>query len=264
MSSATAPAAPADAGAGAPMAEDRKALAASHATGAVAAGPHPLIKTVGKTVGWARAPPVVIVTSGAASPGGRSLSPTTSNASSDAASAATNGDEAVLVVPAVLPAAKRGAEPGEIQAAAPPPPSPEPAAQAAAAATAAAVVDLAPRSLPRLYLSHEHPAVLVAQAGALRAPPPRGGARALRDYVLMPLALPLLAAYWAAALAAALAAAFLIWPSLLLAQRLYWACPFIPRIFEVGRAPLAGAGAGGRRGPGLLELLGGELAPALR
>jgi hypothetical protein len=52
------------------------------------------------------------------------------------------------------------------------------------------------------------------------------------NYVLIPLALPLLALYWLVALLLGLAASWMVWPSLLLAQRLYWACPFIPFIWR--------------------------------
>lgn len=62
------------------------------------------------------------------------------------------------------------------------------------------------------------------------------GGRSIRwklvNYLIIPLALPLLAAWWLLALLLAAAATFSIWPSLLLAQRLYWACPFIPHIFN--------------------------------
>ncbi|WIA13844.1 hypothetical protein OEZ85_002418 [Tetradesmus obliquus] len=51
------------------------------------------------------------------------------------------------------------------------------------------------------------------------------------NYCIIPLALPLLAAWWLLALLLAAAATFSIWPSLLLARRLYWACPFIPCIW---------------------------------
>jgi hypothetical protein len=51
------------------------------------------------------------------------------------------------------------------------------------------------------------------------------------NYCIIPLALPLMAAWWLLALLLAAAATFSIWPSLLLAHRLYWACPFIPHIF---------------------------------
>eukprot|EP00882_Tetradesmus_deserticola_P013264 GHRQ01014068.1.p1 GENE.GHRQ01014068.1~~GHRQ01014068.1.p1 ORF type:complete len:420 (+),score=66.51 GHRQ01014068.1:481-1740(+) len=51
------------------------------------------------------------------------------------------------------------------------------------------------------------------------------------NYCIIPLALPLLVGWWLLALLLAAAATFSIWPSLLLARRLYWACPFIPYIF---------------------------------
>jgi hypothetical protein len=54
----------------------------------------------------------------------------------------------------------------------------------------------------------------------------------LLNYCTIPLALPLLAAWWLLALLLAVAATFSIWPSLLLARRLYWACPFIPCIWD--------------------------------
>lgn len=54
----------------------------------------------------------------------------------------------------------------------------------------------------------------------------------LVNYVLIPISLPLLAVYWVVALLLGLLASFMVWPSLLLAQRLYWACPFIPYIWR--------------------------------
>lgn len=54
----------------------------------------------------------------------------------------------------------------------------------------------------------------------------------LVNYVLIPVSLPLLALYWLSALLLGITASFMIWPSLLLAQRLYWACPFIPYIWR--------------------------------
>jgi hypothetical protein len=54
----------------------------------------------------------------------------------------------------------------------------------------------------------------------------------LVNYVLIPVSLPLLAAYWLLALLCGMMASFMIWPSLLLAARLYWACPFIPYIWR--------------------------------
>jgi hypothetical protein len=52
------------------------------------------------------------------------------------------------------------------------------------------------------------------------------------NYILIPACLPLLAAYWLLALLMGLLASCMVWPSLLLAQRLYWACPFIPFIWQ--------------------------------
>jgi small neutral amino acid transporter SnatA (MarC family) len=58
----------------------------------------------------------------------------------------------------------------------------------------------------------------------------------LLNYCVIPLAMPLLAAWWLLALLLAAAATFSIWPSLLLARRLYWACPFILCIWaKLGR-----------------------------
>jgi hypothetical protein len=54
----------------------------------------------------------------------------------------------------------------------------------------------------------------------------------LVNYVLIPASLPLLATYWLLALLCGVMASFMIWPSLLLASRLYWACPFIPYIWR--------------------------------
>lgn len=54
----------------------------------------------------------------------------------------------------------------------------------------------------------------------------------LINYVIIPVSLPLLAVYWLSALLLGVIASFMIWPSLLLAQRLYWACPFIPYIWR--------------------------------
>ncbi|KAI8470466.1 MAG: P-loop containing nucleoside triphosphate hydrolase protein [Monoraphidium minutum] len=215
----------------------------SSATGASApaaepappAAPKPLATAaVGAAV--AAAPrAVVTVAAGGDSPG---LSPAPSSAASESAAAAEDAaaaaaaaedaaataaaGEAVLVIPTAPPPAKPSALPFSPRAA-------EAREQAeAAAAGAGAAAAAARRALPRLYLSHEHPAVLAAQAGSHPTPPRRGWAAR----VAMPLALPLLLVYWAAALAAALGAALLVWPSLLLARRLYWACPFIPAIWR--------------------------------
>jgi hypothetical protein len=54
----------------------------------------------------------------------------------------------------------------------------------------------------------------------------------LVNYVLIPISLPLIAVYWLLALLLGLLASFMVWPSLLLAQRMYWACPFIPYIWR--------------------------------
>lgn len=54
----------------------------------------------------------------------------------------------------------------------------------------------------------------------------------LVNYVIIPVSLPLLAVYWLAALLLGVTASLMVWPSLLLAQRLYWACPFIPYIWR--------------------------------
>lgn len=54
----------------------------------------------------------------------------------------------------------------------------------------------------------------------------------ITNYVVIPACLPLFAAYWALALLVGVAASWMVWPSLLLAQRLYWACPFIPHIWR--------------------------------
>ncbi|GBF88784.1 hypothetical protein Rsub_01685 [Raphidocelis subcapitata] len=117
---------------------------------------------------------------------------------------------------------------------------------AAAAAKPAPRAAFAAAPLPRLHLSHEHPAVLAAESRPRPpAPPPRRPLRTLaRVYLLSPLLLPLAAALWLAALAAGLAAALLVAPSLALARRLYWACPFIPYIWRgPARARFGRAGA---------------------
>lgn len=57
----------------------------------------------------------------------------------------------------------------------------------------------------------------------------------LINYVIIPAALPLIAVYWLVALLLGLLASWMVFPSLLLAQRLYWACPFIPHIWSSPR-----------------------------
>ena len=52
------------------------------------------------------------------------------------------------------------------------------------------------------------------------------------DYVLMPLLLPFLAAWYLLAYLCAILGTLLIVPSVLLANRLYWCCPFIPHIWK--------------------------------
>lgn len=54
----------------------------------------------------------------------------------------------------------------------------------------------------------------------------------LRNYVLLPALMPLLAAWWLLALAAAMCVTLTVLPSLLLARRLYYACPFIPHMWR--------------------------------
>ena len=61
---------------------------------------------------------------------------------------------------------------------------------------------------------------------------PRDWKWKLVNYVIIPAALPLFAAYWLLALLLGVLASCMVWPSLLLAQRLYWACPFIPYIWR--------------------------------
>jgi hypothetical protein len=70
-----------------------------------------------------------------------------------------------------------------------------------------------------------------AKATAERAPV-RDWRWKLVNYVIIPVSLPLLALYWLVALLLGVTASFMVWPSLLLAQRLYWACPFIPYIWR--------------------------------
>ena len=62
----------------------------------------------------------------------------------------------------------------------------------------------------------------------------------LRRHLALTLMLPLFAIYWALAHLLAWLITFTVIPSHLLAQRLYWACPFIPFIFR-GMGPVAGA-----------------------
>lgn len=83
------------------------------------------------------------------------------------------------------------------------------------------------------------PATTAADASETAREPAAAAAPARRswqwnavNYVLIPLALPLLALYWLVALLLGVAASWMVWPSLLLAQRLYWACPFIPFIWR--------------------------------
>jgi len=68
--------------------------------------------------------------------------------------------------------------------------------------------------------------------GGADAAPQRTWRWKLVNYFVIPAALPLLAAYWLLALLLGVVASFMVWPSLLLAQRLYWACPFIPHIWR--------------------------------
>jgi hypothetical protein len=70
-----------------------------------------------------------------------------------------------------------------------------------------------------------------AKAAAERAPV-RDWKWKLVNYAIIPVSLPLLAVYWLVALLLGVTASFMVWPSLLLAQRLYWACPFIPYIWR--------------------------------
>lgn len=56
--------------------------------------------------------------------------------------------------------------------------------------------------------------------------------RLLFNYVLMPPAIPFLALYWLVSFVIAVAATLCIVPSVMLAKRLYWACPFIPYIWS--------------------------------
>lgn len=51
------------------------------------------------------------------------------------------------------------------------------------------------------------------------------------DYTIIPLILPFVGLWWLVAFIAGWLATFAIIPSALLAQRLYWACPFIPHIW---------------------------------
>lgn len=59
----------------------------------------------------------------------------------------------------------------------------------------------------------------------------------LVDYILMPLALPVFGLWYALAFLCGWLASFAILPSYILAQRLYWAIPFIPHIWKKMGAP---------------------------
>lgn len=69
-------------------------------------------------------------------------------------------------------------------------------------------------------------------------PPPAGGLwqrswMLLWNAVLVPLILfPLFVVHYALATLLGVCAALLVAPSYLLAQRLYWACPFVPHIWR--------------------------------
>lgn len=56
-------------------------------------------------------------------------------------------------------------------------------------------------------------------------------AASLLDYTIIPLLLPFVGLWWLLAFLAGWVLTFTIIPSALLAQRLYWACPFIPHIW---------------------------------
>lgn len=55
--------------------------------------------------------------------------------------------------------------------------------------------------------------------------------RPVRDYVVLPLAMPVLLLYWWAMHLLAWLLTFAVLPSYALAQRLYWACPFAAEVF---------------------------------
>jgi hypothetical protein len=164
------------------------------------------------------------------------LSPAASTASSDASSAG----ETVLVIPTARPGHKRADEalpfsPRPPRAAAADAPA-EPAERPEAAPVPAPAPVPARAALPRLHLSHEHPAVLAALSGATISSGRlelRGRRSWVHNYVLMPLALPLLGVLFLAALVAAFVPALMVWPAQLLARRLYWACPFLPHAWQV-------------------------------
>jgi len=114
-------------------------------------------------------------------------------------------------------------------------PTPSPTAAAAVVCAPARQPPHAPAAAaaPRLVT----PVVLgrtTAAAGQLpppSQPPPPRRQHPLVSHLVMPLALPLLAAWWLLAFAVAVAATLTIVPSALLARRLYWACPFLPPIW---------------------------------
>lgn len=93
-------------------------------------------------------------------------------------------------------------------------------------------------SVLRATPAAQTPAVTAADASEAAPEPAAAPARRRSwqwnavNYLLIPLALPLLALYWLVALLLGVAASWMVWPSLLLAQRLYWACPFIPFIWR--------------------------------
>lgn len=155
------------------------------------------------------------------------------SSASDSSSTSDGAAEAVIVTPKPFTRAPETTQAPPVLG-----PSTTPRASAVAATVAAAAT--ADPQRVRLHLSHEHPAVVAvlsspaaAPQAAAAAPPPPTTRRLLRNYVLMPLALPLLGAYFLLALVVAMGAAFAVWPSLLLARALYWACPFIPHIWKV-------------------------------
>lgn len=57
-------------------------------------------------------------------------------------------------------------------------------------------------------------------------------ARALLNWLVIPLCLPGILALWAVALVVALFATAAILPSILMARRAYWALPFVPHIWQ--------------------------------
>jgi hypothetical protein len=94
------------------------------------------------------------------------------------------------------------------------------------AAVAAATPDIEAPAVP-----HQHHQLQQQQQFIEQPAVKRSVSWKFINYCIIPLALPLMAAWWLLALLLAAAATFSIWPSLLLARRLYWACPFIPCIF---------------------------------